>query len=252
MVKPDKRGQQIEPDPKWRPLVDAIFFHNYANELASGQAYFKFDYPWSNAPAAVELDIGSRAFKLSFNDGRVIELPPWELLKSENLPANGLVAAAAHDAVRTSWQFMLERFASAVSDGQYRLFARLDDFRASFEPIPRDHWPIYQVNNWSTGVATAQDGRKAWNIQVLGQSLGKSQSGRKPIYDQDQINGEVRRLFRKLGPYGSDKEAGWQTRADLEGRIAQFLVDTTGQSPAKSTLQSLAKKALDAITVETT
>src|ERR1700682_5344403 len=233
MVKPNSRRPKVEPDPKWRPLVDAIFLHTYANDLASGQDCFRFDYRWSNAPAAIEVFPGSRSFKLIFNDGRVIELRPWKIQEWENLRITGLAAAIAHKAVLTTWQFMLERFASAVSEGRYALFARLDDLRAPFEPIARDHWPNLQVNDWSTGVATAADGRQVWNIHVLGVSPVKRRIGRTPIYDQDQINGEVRRLFRKFGPFGAGKERGWQTRTDLQERIAQFLLNTSGQSPSK-------------------
>jgi hypothetical protein len=70
------------------------------------------------------------------------------------------------------------------------------------------------------------------------------------LYNQDQVNGEVRRLFREFGPCGADKEEGWKTRADLQERIAQFLENTAGQSPSKSTLQDLVKKALLAIKAE--
>jgi hypothetical protein len=248
MVKTTKKNLQVEPDPKWRPLADAIFFH--ADKMASDHDHFLFDFRWSNAPAAIHIDRRSRTFKLSFNDGSVIQLPPWELLKSENLPANALVAAFTYKSVLTIWELMLKRFAASVAQGQYRLFARLDNFRAAFEPVPRDHWRLYRITNWSTGSATGPDDRRAWNIHAFRQPLVKSPSGRKPLYNQDQVNGEVRRLFREFGPCGADKEEGWKTRADLQERIAQFLENTAGQSPSKSTLQDLVKKALLAIKAE--
>lgn len=48
-------------------------------------------------------------------------------------------------------------------------------------------------------------------------------SGRRPTYDQDTVNDEVRRLFLCFGRYGREKERGWRVRADLEARIALFL-----------------------------
>jgi hypothetical protein len=124
----------------------------------------------------------------------------------------------------------------------------LNDVNAAFELIPKDHWRLYRVTSWLTGEAIAPDGRKAWSIQALCEPISKSPAGRRPTYDQDQVNGEVRRLYRQFGgPYGPKKEPGWQTRADLEKYIAQFLENTIGQSPAKSTLQDLTKKAIKAV-----
>lgn len=250
MVKPDRRNLQLEPDPKWRPLADAIFLHTHTTTLDSGRCCFTYDYPWSNAPASIEHELSSRTFNLTFNDGRVIEALPWDLLNGEKLPLMGLPKIIALNAVGSAWLHMQETFASAISEGRYKVFARLDDFRAPFGALPRDHWRLYRVTDWSTGAAIAPDGQRIWNIHC--QSLVKPQSGRKPIYDQDQVTGKVRRLFRELGPLGDDKKPEWQTRADLEEHIAQFLFDTSGQSPAKSTLQNLVKKALETVQAETT
>jgi hypothetical protein len=249
MVTHDNRELQSEPDPKWRPLADTIFFHTHATTLDAGQCCFTYDFQWSNTPASIELGVGSRTFKLTFNDGRAIEALPWELLKGEKLPLKGLPKIVALNAVRSAWLHMQESFASAISQGQYKVFARLDDFRAPFAALPRDHWRLYRVTDWSTGVAIAPDGQQIWSIHC--ESVVKPQSGRKPVYDQDQVDGEVRRLFRQYGPIGSGKEPGWQTHSDLQERIAQFLFDTSGQSPAKSTLQHLVKRALEAVKAET-
>ena len=143
---------------------------------------------------------------------------------------------------------MLESFACAVDRGRYKLFARLNDVSAGFEPIAKDHWRLYQVTSWLTGEAISPDGRRAWSIQVLCEPVSKSPAGRKPKYDRDQVVGEVRRLYREFGgPYGRDKQPGCQTRADLENRIADFLLATMGEVPSKSTLQDLAKAAIEAI-----
>lgn len=242
-----KRKAQVGPDPKWRSLTDAIFDEN---ELVSGENFFRFDYRWTDAPAVIELQRKSRTFKLSFNDGNILQLPPWELLKDENLPANPVAGAFAFKAVKAVWELMLERFAASVLDGRLELFARPDNFRAAFEPIPHDHWRFYHITDWSTGSATDPNGRQVWSIHASRLSLGKSTSGRKPTYNQDQVNGEVRRLFREFGPYGPDKEEGWRTRADLQEKIAQFLVNTMGQNPSKSTLQKLTILALEAIKLD--
>jgi hypothetical protein len=247
MVKITKKSLQVEPDPKWLPIANAIFSHQ--NEMALGKNCFLFDYRWSDAPAAIEVDPGSGKFELTFNDGRMIQLPPWEFLKDENLPP-GLAGAFVYKSVCEVWDLMLERFASSVSEGHFKLFGRPETFRAAFEPVPRDHWRLYRITDWSTGSGTGPDGRKAWSIHAFRQPLVKSQSGRRPLYEQDQVNGEVRRLFRHLGPYGQTKEQGWKTRADLQEKIAQFLENIAGQSPSKSTLQVLVKKALLAIEAE--
>ena len=249
MITHDNRELQIEPDPKWRPLADAIFFHTHTTTLDAGQCCFTHDFQWSNTPASIELGLSSRTFKLTFNDGRVIDAPPWELLKGEKLPLIGLPKIVALNTVRSAWLHMQESFASAISEGQYKVFARLDDFRAPFAALPRDHWRLYHVTDWSTGVAIAPDDQQIWNIHCL--SPVKSQAGRKPFYDQDQVNAKVRRLFRERGPYGPDRDAGWQTRADLEEQVAQFLFKTCGQSPVKSTLQILVQKARKAVEAET-
>jgi hypothetical protein len=246
-----KNGNSGEPDPRWRPLTDAVFDQTFTAPFAFDQNRFVFEYFWANAPATIELVPVSRTFLLTLNDGGSIQLPPWELLKSENLSANALAAVVARNAILAVWELMLERFAASVCEGRYRLFARHDDFRAAFQPIPRDHWRLYRVTDWSTGAATAPDGRMVWSTHALCQSVVKSPSGRKPIYDQDLVNGEVRRLFRDLGPYGLRRERGWQTRADLQERIAQYLLNTGGQCPSKSVLQKLAKRALATFDAET-
>jgi hypothetical protein len=251
MVRNGNRGTQCEPDPRWRPLADAVFDQNFIAPVAFDQNVFAFDYPWANAPATIELVPASRTFLLTLNDGGTIQLPPWQLLKSEILSANALAAVVAHNAVLAVWELMLERFAASVSEGRYRLFARQDDFRAAFQPIPRDHWRLYCVTDWSTGAATAPDGRMVWSTHALCQSVVKSTSGRKPTYDQDLVNGEVRRLFRDFGPFGLQNEPGWRTRADLQERIAQYLLNTMGKCPAKSVLQDIARRALATLNAET-
>ena len=250
MVKNGNRGTQSEPDKRWRPLADAVFDQTFRATLDSGQNAFAFDYPWTNAPATIELVPASRAFLLTLNDGETIQLPPWQLLKSENLMANALAAVVARNAVLAVWELMLERFAVSVSEGRCRLFARQDDFRAAFQPIPSDHWRHFRVTDWSTGAATFPDGRLVWSLHALCQSAVKSPSGRKPTYDPDLVNGEVRRLFRVLGPFGLHNEPGWRTRADLEGRIAQYLLKTMRKHPAKSVLQDLARRALATLNAE--
>jgi hypothetical protein len=250
MVKNGNRGEQGEPDKRWRPLADAVFDQSFRTTLDSGQNVFAFDYRWTNAPATIELVPASRAFLLTLNDGETIQLPPWQLLKSENQSANALAAVMAHNAVLAVWELMLERFAVSVSEGRCRLFARPDDFRAAFQPIPSDHWRHFRVTDWSTGAATSPDGRLIWSLHALYQSAVKSPSGRKPTYDQELVNGEVRRLFRDLGPFGLHNESGWRTRADLQERIAQYLLNTVGQCPSKSILQKLAKQALATLNAE--
>jgi hypothetical protein len=248
MVKRDKHNLQVEPDPNWQPLADAIFSYAHANELNDGQACFQFDYKWADAPSTIELDLASRKFQLKLNDGRVFQQIPWDL--RENLPRGALLAALTQKAVSTTWRHMVERFSAAVSAGKFNLFARFDSFRAPFEPIPKDHWCLYRVTNWSTGAAIAPDDRQIWNVHGYVQAAVKSGAGRKPIYDQDQINGEVRKLFRLYGRYGPDQEIRWRTRADLEERIAQYLFDSKGQTPSKSLLQDRVKKALEAVKSE--
>jgi hypothetical protein len=247
MVRTENRIPLSEPDPRWQPLADAVFSYNFEHILASGEDHFTFAFRWSDAPAAIELVPATRDFRLIFNDGKIIELPPWQLMNSENLPVRGPAAGLAYNAISTTWGFMLDRFRSAVSDGQHMLFGRFDDLHADFRPIPRDHWCHYHVTDWSTGTASVPGNRQVWNIHTFRRPLVKPPSGRPPVYDQEQIEGEVRRLFRRFGNYGSGKELGWRTRADLEERVAQFLVETVGQSPAKSTLQNRVKKALETI-----
>jgi hypothetical protein len=246
MVETNQRKTLIEPESNLRPLADAIFSNAYIDLLKSGHGFFKFDLPWTNAPASVELEVDSHVFRLQFNDGRLVQGTPWDLLERQILPGN-LPSFVAHNAIRAVWEKMLESFASAVARGRHRLFARLGDVNAAFEPIPKDHWRHYRVTSWLTGEAIAPDGRKAWSMHVLSEQISRSPAGRKPVYDQDQVNGEVRRLYRELGPYGPNEERGWQTRADLEGRVAQFLLATMGQIPSKSTLQELVKKAEQAV-----
>jgi hypothetical protein len=243
MVKIAKRRVQVEPDPKWLPVADAVFLH-------SSREHFTLSYRWSNAPRAIEVDHGSRTFRLHFNDGGVIQLPPWEFLKDDDEPQNGLAGAFVFWSVSEVWNLLIQRFARSVSEGHYKLFGRPETLQAAFEPIPRDHWNLYRIADWSNGTASSPDGRCVWSIHACPQSQAKHQSGRPSIYDQETVDDEVRRLFRCFGRYGREKEKGWRVRADLEDRIAQFLSHRTGQVPVKSTLQDLVKKALLKIDAE--
>jgi hypothetical protein len=244
MVKIAKQRLQLEPDPKWQPIADAIFLH--AGETSSSVENFRFNFRWSDAPAAIAVHHGSRIFELTFNDSRVLRLPPWEFFKDENLPP-GFAGAFVYRSVSEVWDLMVQRFARSVSEGHFKLFGRPQTFRAAFEPIPRDHWDLYHITDWFSGSALGPDGRQIWNIHASRPSVGKSKAGRKPIYDQDPINALVRRLYRDLGPFGPDKEKGWRTATDLQEKIAQFLVNTVGQCPAKSVLQKQAARAIEAI-----
>jgi hypothetical protein len=240
MSEPSSNSALNEPAPGWVPLACAVFSH-------PGPSCFEFDFPWTNAPASIELDVDALVFQLKFKDGRLVQGSPWDLMESPVFQS-GLPSLVAYKAIWTVWDVMCESFARAVDRSHYKLFARLNDVNAGFEPIAQDHWRLYRVTSWLTGEATAPDGRKAWSIQALSKSISKSPAGRKPKYDRDQVVGEVRRLYREFGgPYGLDKEPGWQTRTDLENRIADFLSTTTGDVPAKSTLQDLAKAAIEAI-----
>jgi hypothetical protein len=68
--------------------------------------------------------------------------------------------------------------------------------------------------------------------------------GKPPKYDYDQIRGQAFRLFKGHGIPSRNGEKGWQTRADLERKLAEFCNHVFGEEPAKSTLQGYAKKAL--------
>jgi hypothetical protein len=248
MGKTGKQEPHLTPDRKWLPLLDGLIHHasTTAIEFASVEMG---NQRWSDLPRAIKPSTRFRSIALVFNDGGAVEVEPWELLRDEVLPSNPAQRATLN-AVRQAWRVMTESFGSAISSGRYALYGR-SDLNAGFAPIPPDDWVLYRVVDWSSGRAIAPDGREVWSIHTLFPRGPKPQSGRKPVYDQDQINGEVRRLLRKFGPYGPDKEQDWQTRADLEERVAQFLFDTLGQSPAKSTLQDRVKRALAAIEAET-
>ncbi|WP_342711279.1 hypothetical protein AAFG13_04780 [Bradyrhizobium sp. B124] len=250
MIKTTREALRARPDPKWRSVADAVFLE--FSELSPNQRRFSLDYRWTNAPVSVDVDSASRTFKVSFRNGGAIQLPPWELLKAENLPENALVAALVFKSVSAIWHSMIDQFAASVVEGNYRLFGRLDDPRSGFEEIPCDHWRLYRVTDWLAGSGTGPEQRRAWSLHALRQSLLKVSSGRKPVYDQDLVNDEVQRLFKTHGRFGPGKKKGWRTRADLEERIAQFFYNKLRKSPSKSVLQKLAARGIEAYEAKST
>ena len=69
--------------------------------------------------------------------------------------------------------------------------------------------------------------------------------GRPPIYDRDQVYAAVKRAVKKKGFPEHGGEPGWQSEADLQKEIGDFLLATEGNEPAKSTLQKLVKEAVE-------
>jgi hypothetical protein len=248
MITTSKQHQHLVPDPRWLPLIDGLIHHTSTTEL--NLATFELGgQSWKDLPRTIGPSARSRALRLVFNDGGAIDVQPWELFSKDGRHLDSAQAVTLN-AVRRAWRAVVESFGSAVLKERYILFGRFDDFRAEFEQIPSDHWLLYNIMDWSTGRAIAPDGCEVWSIHVYCPTLENPRLGRKRSYDRDQVAGEIRRLFHKLGRYGPDKEPGWQTRADLEEQIAQFLLNTTGQTPAKSTLQGLVKEALRALEAE--
>jgi len=226
-------------DPGWVSLSQAVFDSFWKNELKTGADGIHLRYTSPFAPKTVEINAPSQTLRFTFSDGSSFEAPPWDFLrKSETLPYDAFAAALLHKAVGEIWDTMNHSFNRKVSSRVVSLFARMDDFRAPFASIPSDHWSIYRVTDWENGTAVAHDaGIAAKKVNI---------PGRKPLFDQDQINGEVRRAIKIKGFPERGGEVGWQSRADLERLIGGYCLRTTGKEPARSTLQTLAERALTA------
>jgi hypothetical protein len=236
----------------WVPLSQAIFECFWKDELENGANQIHLQYRSQFAPRTLAINTTAQTLRLVLSDGSVFEGPPWEFLSiTERLPGNAVAAALLHKCVGEVWSAMNDAFGKKVSSSTVSLFARMDDFRAEFVPIPSDHWSFYKVTDWKNGAAIARDGRVIFSIHAkFANVTGSGSAGRRPTYDQDQVNGEVKRRIKEKGVPGRDRESGWQSEADLQAAVADFLRNTTGKIPVKSTLQRLVKNALNELKSE--
>ncbi|MET4297066.1 hypothetical protein ABIB06_007841 [Bradyrhizobium sp. LB8.2] len=231
----------------WIPLRRAVYESFWKHELENGTHLIQLRFTSRFAPLKAELGLSDQTLKFLFWDGSVFEGTPWDFLnKSETLPPHAFAAAFLHKTVGEIWDKMNDAFNRRVSSGGIVLFARMDDFRAQFIPIPADQWSYYRVTDWEKGTALAHDGRSLCSVHAKLVDAKVNTPGRQPFYDQDQINGEVRRAIKSKGLPERGGETGWQSRADVERLVRDFCYRTTGKEPARSTLQILAKEALAA------
>lgn len=234
-------------DPGWVSLRQAVFECFWKHELKNGVDRIHLQYTSPVAPKNVEISATDQTLKFVFLDGSIFEGAPWDFLhESERLPRDAFAAALLHKAVREIWNTMNDCFNRKVSSRAVSLFARMDDFRAQFASIPSDHWSIYRVTDWEKGTAVAPDGRCIYSVHAKISAKKVNIPGRQPLYDQDQINGEVRRAIKTKGFPERGGEVGWQSHADVERLIQGFCRRMFGKEPVRSTLQNLADKALTA------
>lgn len=141
---------------------------------------------------------------------------------------------------------MLASFNRAASESSILLFGRVETMSSPFVQLGPDLWPHIEVQDWDHGTAKLPDGTEIWSIHASMAAPLKSKAGRRPFYDQDQINGEVVRILKaKGGRPAASGDANWQANADLERMVAAFCRRVMLREPSKSTVQKLVKKALD-------
>lgn len=215
--------------------------------MDGGAKQVALDYRSSYAPRFLDIDPNTQTFEFSFADGTTYAGAPWDLISSdEKLPANVVAAALIYKSACAIWETMNFHFNRQVCSSIVSLFARAGEDRAPFTPIPSDHWALYSVTDWENGAAISQDGRVLFSIHAeIARNAGANTAGRKPIYNSDQIKGEVFRAFKKKGPLDRNGEVGWQGQADVERLIRDFCVKTMGKEPVRSTLQKFAREAIE-------
>ena len=230
--------------PGWVSLRQAVFECFWKFRLKDGADRVQLDYESSFAPNAVEIDVTAQILRFIFLDGSIFEGAPWDLLTNDDLlHPNAIAGALMYNSVAAIWDMMKIDFNRKVSDGAVALFARADDFQAPFASVPPDHWSLYTVTNWENGTAVARDGHYLFSVHA--ETVARSSPrGRSPTFDQDQINGAVRRAIKARGFPDRTGDSGWQSRADVERLIRDYCRKLTGKEPARSTLQTQAKKAL--------
>lgn len=141
---------------------------------------------------------------------------------------------------------MLASFNRAASDGSILLFGRFEKIGSPFVQLAPDIWPHVEVQDWNHGFAKLSDDTEIWSIHAVMATVPRSKAGRRPFYDQDQINGQVVRILKaKGGRPAASGDPDWQSNADLERMVAAFCERVMHREPSKSTAQKLVKKALD-------
>jgi hypothetical protein len=146
---------------------------------------------------------------------------------------------------------ILAEFDRKAAGGSIKLYGRLEKTTSPFVRVAPDIWLQVEVHDWINGNARAADATDIWSIHSDAGIISRSStSGRKPTYDQSEVNGEVKRRIKEKGFPLRNGEPGWQSEADLQDAVANFLRNTTGKVPVKSTLQRLVKNALICIKAE--
>lgn len=247
----------------WLPLAKAIFHFagvetNDPNVSTSKtrQALNELLTKTSRAPNA-EIDWDALKFCIAFPPGPSLRRHPWTIIEnvrravpspSGPLPMTELedLLQRALTAANAVWRdTMLAGFNRAASAGSILLYGRLEKMVSPFIRLPSDIWLQIEVHDWVNGNAKAADGTDIWSIHAsVAAKSPKSKLGRKPLYDQDQINGEVVRILKKKGRPTPSGDPGWQAMADLERLVRTFCQRTTGSEPSKSTCQTLVQRAL--------
>lgn len=205
----------------------------------------------------VTFDYENAKFRFEFSD-RVTAPTPWSLLDSvkPRVPSSdGTYLPSSFSeqthrmraAIQRVWAVkMIGSFNEAVLRTNLQLYARIERFTANFSSVAPDLWANCVVEDWGKGHALVSDRTRLFSLHAgVSHRITPLTAGRKPIYDQDQINGAVAREIRRRGFPHSSGDLGWQSIADVERVVGEFCVSIYGREPAKSTSQKLARQGLE-------
>jgi hypothetical protein len=250
------------------PLYKAVFKYPIIKNISYN---FFVEGVLGTTAESVEIDHAKCTFTIKLSPGLIFQGSPWDLLnRPPPYPVldepNGVeknwrpfdIEMRDHSAIpglnmirmtEAAWNQLVAKFNEGVAEGEIALCARVDHYGAPFTAIPSDVWPLFSITNWKAGTAFGPEGARLWSVhaEILPHRT-RARAGAKPTYDQDEINAVVKRELKKRGgrptPNG---DLGWQSEADLQSVVADWLLRTMGKVPAKSTLQILVKKALSTI-----
>jgi hypothetical protein len=248
---------------EWLPLAKAIFHFAGIDAGASDTSEKKrhqLNARLGTISKEPDSDIvwNDQRFYFPFSSGQPIRSHPWQILRfiKRKVPSpSGPLLMSEYEAflqrvlsaTLAVWRDdMLAGFNRAASAGSILMFGRLDKMASPFVRLPPDIWLQVEVHDWNNGNAKAADGTDIWSIHAVTAipSLS-SRVGRKPFYDQDQVNRKVLRILKEKGRPTASGDINWQANADLEKMVAAFCKRVMDREPSKSTTQQLVKKALD-------
>jgi hypothetical protein len=247
----------------WLPLSKAIF--HFAGIESGGsiptegrQTALSEKLARISREANAKISWNDQQFCFAYSEGPPIHRHPWRILSFITPTAppppghppvsdyESFLQRVLYGTVSVWEDDMLAPFNQAASAGSILLFGRIEKMASAFVRLPPDIWTQVEVHDWENGNARQADGTDIWSIHaVMSVPNPRSRGGRKPFYDQEQINKKVVRILKEKGRPTASGDANWQAKADLEREVAAFCKKVMGREPSKSATQEFVRRALD-------